>query len=139
MRRSAPLGGVGVAVLAVVLLTLVACGGATGRKVPGTLSVHVTPSKRTLAVAVADERAGEHTVWVVLANPPAGQDAELLACFDHGVRASGVSHVVCGVSDRLPAGVYRYVIYGADGVLYTGDSHYWTPQHRLGGGTVTVR
>ena len=132
-RRAIP-GTALLAALVVAVSTLSACGGPMRHA----LSVTVTsPTKGKLAARVTDDRTGKHTVWVVLDNPPRGRNRELLASFNHGDRTDG--SVSSGSSARFPPGVYRYVVYGADGVLYTGDSRYWTPQHQLDSGQVTVR
>ena len=115
-----------VAALAVLALALSGCGAR------GSLSVQVTTTKGLLSVTDHDTRAGKHTVWMVLTNPPKGR-AGFWAAFENNDDGGGGS-----ASGPLPAGTFRYVIYGADGVGLSDLVAYQTPQHRLTTGQATV-
>ena len=92
------------------------------------------PAKGHLVASVTDDRHGEHTVWVVLPDPPKGGHRQLLCIHSDGQVANGGS-MSC---DAVPGGTYRYAVYSAEGLIGGSGAQYWTPAHRVTVGQVTV-
>ena len=86
---------------------------------------------------MADNRAGKHTIWVVLLDPPKGRHREWYATFNSGDLRENESQST-SANGPLPAGAYSYAVYDADGIIDGSGARYWTPEHRIGGGRVTV-
>jgi hypothetical protein len=114
---------------------LVACGESPD---VGELSYSVAPRDGGLIATVSDNRAGKHTVWVVLLNPPKGRHREWYATFNNGDLDENSSQST-SAEGPLPAGTYSYAVYDAEGVVDgVSGAEYWTAEHRIGGGKVTV-
>lgn len=128
-------------VAAAATIALAACGGGAGSA--GTAASASSPSNGSLTYSlktvsgglsyeVSDTRPGNHTVWVVLLNPPKGTNREWLAL------KTGETQAQYGGAQSLPAGTYRYAVYSVDGHIDGAGNAYWTPENRVGGGEVTV-
>jgi hypothetical protein len=115
----------------VLLLATVSSGCLRGQHESKLLSYDVSPYPGGISVTVADHRPGEHTVWVVLTTSD-GKQSEVLAAQNNG---DSISVKRAG---QLAAGVYRYSIYSAEGMIYTGSSGYLTSQNLIASGRVTV-
>lgn len=85
-------------------------------------------------MSLQDNRLGKHSTWIVLDNPPRRSLRELLAVrhIDDG-RANG-GHA----SLYVPTGTYAYSAYSVDGEVDGSGARSRTPEHRMGGGEVTV-
>jgi hypothetical protein len=122
-------------VLAIAVgLAAAACGGA--HPVDHSLSYSVVPYTGGLTATVADNRIGKHTVWVVLLNPPQGVPREWFAGESAG--NSGVGWSSGSTRGPLLAGTYKYAIYSADGIIRSAKTKYWTREHLVAEGQVTV-
>ena len=122
-----------IALAAAVGLAAAACGGTDFGD--HSLSYSVVPYKGGLTATVADNRIGKHTVWVVLLDPPKGVPREWFAGESPG---SGVGWGSGSARGPLLAGTYKYAIYSADGIIRNAKTKYWTPEHRVAVGQVTV-
>ena len=121
-------------VLAIAVgLASAACGGT--RPVDHSLSYSVVPYKGGLTATVADNRIGKHTVWVVLLDPPKGVPREWFAGESAG---SGLGWASGSTRGPLLAGTYKYAIYSADGIIRSAKTKYWTREHLIAVGQVTV-
>jgi hypothetical protein len=100
----------------------------------GSLSFSVKSRPGGIVASVSDSRAGKHTVWVVLLNPPKGRHRELFAAMNNGNRDSGTS----SGSGPLASGTYRYAVYDVLGLAQGSGAKFWTPEHEVGSGEVTV-
>ena len=121
-------------VLAIAVgLAAAACGGTD--LADRSLSYSVVPYKGGLTATVADNRIGKHTVWVVLLDPPKGVHREWLAIESAG---SGVGWRSGSAQGPLLAGTYKYAIYSADGIIRSAKTKYWTREHLIAMGQVTV-
>jgi hypothetical protein len=111
---------------------LLACGksGSHDRSLTSSVTAH----KGGLTATVADNRAGTHTVWVVLLNPPKGRHHEWFATSNDGTNGTGWT----SARGPVPAGTYAYAVYDADGIIYSSGAKYWTPQNHIATGQVTV-
>ena len=123
-------------VLAIAVgLAAAACGGA--HRVDHSLSYSVVPYKGGLTATVADNRIGKHTVWVVLLDPPKGVPREWFVGENPG-SGSGDGWRSGSTRGPLRAGTYKYAIYSADGIIRSAKSKYWTREHLIAAGQVTV-
>jgi len=131
--RQSPL----VVALVAAVIALSACG--TAGSPDRSLHYSVIAHQGGLTATVADNRAGKHTVWVVLDHPPKARQGHRLwvAVLNHGELGTNESRSD-SASGPLPAGTYSYSIYDAPVVVNTGDARYWTPQNRIAAGKVTV-
>jgi hypothetical protein len=98
-----------------------------------TLSSFVAPDKSGITASVTDSRLGEHTVWVVLQNPPKGSPRQWLCLHHDGEGKTGGT-----VSAEVPAGTYAYDVYSVDGTIQGSGAKYWIPSNRVADGKVTV-
>jgi hypothetical protein len=134
MMRRRRSGAFPLIILAIALgLAAAACGSMP--QVNHSLTYSLVPYKGGLTAKVADGRAGKHTVWVVLLNPPKGVPRELLGSESTNSGAgmgSGSTH------GPLPAGTYKYAVYSADGNVHSAMAQYWTPKYLVAKGRVTV-
>jgi hypothetical protein len=137
MKRGSLLALVLMGLTAIQVSALAGCGQSPTGAPAGDLTYSVKPREGGLIAKVADNRVGEHTVWVVLLNPPKGRHREWYASFNHGDLRENESQSTSG-NGPLPAGTYSYAVYDADGIIYGSGARYWTPEYRLGGGKVTV-
>jgi hypothetical protein len=85
-----------------------------------------------LSYEVSDTRDGNHTVWLVLLDPPEGTDRQW------AVLRTGRPDTQFGGAQSLAPGTYRYAVYSVDGHIDGPGDAYWTPEHRIGEGQVTV-
>jgi len=124
------------ALVALVAIGIVASTGC-GQSPAGDLTFSVKPRDGGLVARVSDNRAGKHTIWVVLLNPPKGRHREWYATFNSGDLLENQSQST-SANGPLPAGTYAYAVYDADGIINGSGARYWTLEHRIGGGKVTV-
>ena len=110
--------------------TLAACGSDSAVH---TFSSFVAPDEGGITASVTDSRLGEHTVWVVLPDPPKGSHREWLCMHHDGEGVTGGT-----VSAEVPAGTYAYVVYSVDGTIQGSGAKYWIPSNRVADGQVTV-
>jgi hypothetical protein len=123
--------GMAVAAGLLVIMGLTSCGRGDSAEDP--LSYSVFSLQGHMAAEVQDNRTGRHTVWVVLSNPPAGFERELLRVHNRGNGSlSGASH------GPVSPGTYYYAVYSVDGLVDGDGGPYWTQENRVGAGQVTV-
>jgi hypothetical protein len=100
----------------------------------GSLSFSVKSRPGGIVASVSDSRVGKHTVWVVLLDPPKGRHREFFAAMNNGGGNTGTS----SGSGLLASGTYRYAVYDVDGLPQGSGARFWTPEHKVGSGEVTV-
>jgi hypothetical protein len=123
-------------VLAVVLAAAIAAGVLLVTARRGTLNYSVVArSEGHFVVTVTDSRAGKHTDWFILLNSPKAANRVLIRTYRDG---SAGEHTSVSTSLRLPAGVHRWAIYDADLLYAPNNPRYWTADHRVAQGQVTV-
>jgi hypothetical protein len=123
--------------LTAVILVLVALVGA-GVAVHArrhSLSYSVSSGEGHVSVNVADEREGQHTVWVVLRSSPQEGGRVVLRSYRDG--ALGGEQRVSG-RPRLAAGSYTWSVYSADRLYLPNDPRYWTAEHLVDHGEASV-
>lgn len=126
-----------IVLLAAAAFHLAACAGTPSPSQTSqdrSLSFSVKSRADGIAATVSDTRAGRHTVWVVLLNPPKGVYSEVFAAINNGTGGSGT----VGSNVLLPPGTYRYAVYDADGNPQGDPAEYWTPERQVGSGKVSV-
>jgi hypothetical protein len=124
-------------VLLLALAAAIAAGVLLSSAHSHQLTYSVTSSQHHLKATLSDNRSGKNTDWVKLLNPPKGVRGVLIRSFHDG---SVGGDATVSVQIGLPAGVYRYAIYSADklNVVSPEEAQYWTPEHRVAEGQVTV-
>ena len=125
------------ALLAAVSLGAIACAttpSSSPTSEDGSLSFSVKSRPGGIVASVSDSRAGKHTVWVVLLDPPKGRHREFFAAMNNGSGESGTS----SGSGLVVSGTYRYAVYDVDGLPQGSGAKFWTSKHQVGSGKVTV-
>jgi hypothetical protein len=112
-------------------MLLVACGDAPDTV--GVLTYSVAPREGGLVLTVADNRPGQHTVWIVVTDAQ-GRRIQDFGSFNHGTSGSGD---VEGDMPLEPA-TYGYVVYDRDGIHYTNRTPFEAPEHLIDEGEVEV-
>jgi hypothetical protein len=122
-----------IAVAAVAaVLGLAACGDPSSEDQVLTYSVTVRDGE--LTATVADNRPGDHTVWVVLLDPPEGTDREWFTATNH----AGTGFASVTARAPLPPGSYAYAVYSTDGIVDGSGRTYWTAENLVAKDAVTV-
>jgi hypothetical protein len=122
-------------VAVILALVVVVAAGVAVHARRHTLSYSVSSGEGHISVKVADERNGRHTVWMILRSSRHGPGRVLFRSYRDGSLGGQQS---VAARPHLVAGAYTWSVYTADGLYLPNDAKYWTAEHLVDRGEVTV-